>query len=76
MKLRFGQPNDMQCGQKSDRLPAGVPAPWIIEKIRKKAPMVDQPQPRLEIDDMPPPGYMPERTPAEGGERGVAIIEL
>lgn len=76
MKLRFGQPNDMQCGQKSERLPAGVPDPWVIEKIRKRAPMEDRPQPRVEIDDRPPPGYQPERKPPEEGQRGVVVIEL
>jgi hypothetical protein len=75
MKLRFEQPN-IQCGQKSERLPSGVPAPWVIDKIRKKPPMVDRPQPRLEIDDMPPPGYRPERKPPEESERGVVIIEF
>ncbi|MFN7991612.1 MAG: hypothetical protein U0R44_05630 [Candidatus Micrarchaeia archaeon] len=78
MKLRFGQPNDMQCGQKTYRhVPDGVPAPWIIEQIKKRKPMVDdRPQPRVEIDDMPPPGYRPESPPAEAPQRGVVVIEL
>jgi hypothetical protein len=80
MKLRFGQPNDMQCGQKSERLPSGVPKPWEIdklEKLRKKRPMVED-RPVVEVDErLPPPGYQPsERPPSEEAERGVVILQF
>ncbi len=81
MELRFGQ-HVSHAGK--DKLALGalrVPPPWVIKKIeenekKKRPPLVDD-QPRVEIDDRVPPGYMPsEPEPSEQGKRGVEIIQL
>lgn len=72
MRLHFGQlPDAKKAGE------VKVPPAWIIEQIRKRKPLEDRPQPRVEIEEYPPPGYRPpERAPPEEGQRGVEIIQL
>jgi hypothetical protein len=63
----------------SDAKKAGevtVPPAWIIDQIRKRKPLEERPQPRVEIDEYPPPGWKRPERRGEEQERGVCIIDF
>lgn len=75
MQLHFGQLPTAKGGQKKAAEVPMLP-PWMIEQIKKRKPLEDRQQPRVEIDDRPPPDYEPPQREPPEGRRGVEIIQL
>ncbi|MEW6722276.1 MAG: hypothetical protein AB1324_03375 [Candidatus Micrarchaeota archaeon] len=77
MKMHFGQlPKGGDRKSADNKVPSWVPPAWQIEQWKRRTPEVDdRPQPRVEIEEMPPERRRDQKRPEEP-ERGVCIIDF